>query len=575
MARLLRGGTTTILLGLMALMLLAACSSDGDDDSSGAAAPTAVPTVAAPAPDAKPTVETLVISDATPTVESNNPWKLENPRTPYFMRPMYESLIGVDAETGDFVPQLATSFSVEPDGTSLRFILRQGVQFHGGNGEFTAADVVATHANSTQEDSVHTHRTQYRAVTVEVIGPYEVVLRTDIPNPELIPNISERNTISMEIFSGKDMESLGGDPDLSQRLPAGTGFYEYDDRFQNSFFRMKKIDYTHWQNQGQFEKIEMRFVSENSTRLAGLLAGEIHMAQLPEDLKQQAQAGGMGVARANILARERTLLYDSVNLDKSYRNYEAQGTPCGLVHCESVFNDVEVRRALSKGIDRNALNAAFFGGEGVEVHNIHMIPTASYWNPAWDTNFQDQYGYDPAAAKALLAEVGYNESNPLTLKLDGTPSGGIPQKQDVSEAILGFWQDIGIKVTLDQTDGATIRSIDASFGNRDRVDWMTSNIVETQAFRVHHYSGSSPRGGPEFLELEPAILAQRSTVDPVLALAGLRQVGDVSYGLHIGIPMFWVPDDIVFDPGVVASYSWSGVPLGTYSSFQNIKAVLE
>ncbi len=576
MARLLRGGGLTIILGLMALLLLAACSSDGDDEATGGAAPTAVPaTAVAPAPDAKPTVETLIITDATPTVESNNPWKLENPRTPYFMRPMYESLIGVDPLTGEFVPQLATSFSVEPDGTSLRFILRQGVRFHGDNGEFTAADVVAVHANSTQEDSVHTHRTQYRAVTIEVIGPYEVVFRTDIPNPELIPNISERNTISMEIYSGKDMEALGGDPDLSQRPPAGTGFYEYDDRFQSTFFRMKKIPYEHWQNQGEFEKIEMRFISESSTRLAGLLTGEIHMGQLPEDLKQQAIREGLSVARARVLARERTLLYDSVNIDKSYRNYEKQNTACGLVDCDSVFNDVRVRRALSKGINRAALNLAFFGNEGTEIHNIHMIPTASYWNPAWDTNFQDQYGYDPAAARVLLAEAGYTSSNPLELKLDGTPSGGIPQKQDVSEAILGFWQEIGIKVTLDQTDGAAVRAIDASFGNRDRVDWMTSNIVETQAFRVHHYSLSAPRGGPEWPELDIAILAQRTTVDPVLALEGLRQVGDVIYPLHIGIPLFWVPDDIVFNPDVVASYEWSGVPLGTYSSFQQIKAVLE
>ncbi|SVC63270.1 uncharacterized protein METZ01_LOCUS316124, partial [marine metagenome] len=152
MNSLLRGGTATIVLVLMSLVMLAACSSGGDDDATGATSPstsaaTAVPT-AVPAPAAKPTVEKLVISDAIPSVESNNPWKLENPRTPYYMRPMYESLIGVDALTGEFVPQLATEFSVEPDGTSLRFILRKGVRFHGDNGEFTAADVVATHANS-------------------------------------------------------------------------------------------------------------------------------------------------------------------------------------------------------------------------------------------------------------------------------------------------------------------------------------------------------------------------------------------------------------------------------------------
>ena len=56
-----------------------------------------------------------------------------------------------------------------------------------------------------------------------------MVLRTDQPNPELIPNLSERNVISFEIFSGKDMKALGGEeipgdsPDLSSRLPRRHG----------------------------------------------------------------------------------------------------------------------------------------------------------------------------------------------------------------------------------------------------------------------------------------------------------------------------------------------------------------
>ena len=582
MNSLLRGGTATIVLVLMSLVMLAACSSGGDDDATGATSPstsaaTAVPT-AVPAPAAKPTVERLVISDAIPSVESNNPWKLENPRTPYYMRPMYESLIGVDALTGEFVPQLATEFSVEPDGTSLRFILRKGVRFHGDNGEFTAADVVATHANSSAEDSVHTHRTQYRKVTVEVVNDYEIVFRTDTPNPELIPNISERNTISMEPYSAKDMAFLGGNPDLASRLPAGTGFYEYDDRYQGQFFRMKRVSYEHWENQGQFEEIEMRFVSEASTRLAGLLTAEIHMGQLPRDQQKQAVAEGLKVARAKILARERTLLFGGMQLDKKYANYKAQGTACGYAHCDSVFLDVKVRRALSKAINRASLNNAFFGGEGIEVHNIHMIPTASYWNPAWDQNFQDQYGYDPAAARALLAEAGYSTSNPLEFKIDGTAVGGFPEAGDFAETFVGFWQEIGVKATLDLTDSTTSRawgrSFDVNLNNR-MAGWMTSNIVETQAFRVHNWAGSAPRGGPEFPELEVAILAQRNTVDPVKALDGLRQVGDVIFPLHIGIPIFWIPDDIVYNPDVVASYEWSGVPLGTYSSFQQIKAVLK
>ena len=609
-----RSGITISVLLLSMLLVFAACGGDDADDAgTGAAAPAepvVVPTVsdtgsisaiptAAPAdtstssggtmtdaaipkpedtmmPKGEPVVERLVISDAPPSSESSNPWKLESPRGPYYMNAIYDSLIAVDPLDGSFIPGLAESFSVEPDGTSVRLKLRQGVRFHGDNGEFTAADVVATHLQQTREDAAHTHRSQYRQVTPEVISDYEVVLRTDQPNPELIPNLSERNVISFEIFSGKDMKALGGEeipgdsPDLSSRLPAGTGFYEFVSREQSVNFLMRAVDFEHWRHQPLFAEIEYRWIGEASTKLAGLSTGEIHMTQLPQDLKEQAVAAGAGLARPKVFARERALFVNNHVFDKNYFSYEAQGTPCGFVHCDSVFNDVKVRRAMSKAVNRDEINAVYYGGEGTEVHNPHLIPTASYWNPAWDQNFEAEYGYDPAMARQLLADAGYGPNNPLEVLIDGVPSGGLPEKADQAETILGYFRDVGIAAELDQRDAAATRAISRVFGHTNRMTFMGSNIYETQAFRVHHHSGTTPRGGPEFEGLDEAITQQRSTVDPVKALDGLRQVGDVSFPLHIALPLFWVPDDIIFNPDIVESYERSGVPLGVFHSIQQI-----
>lgn len=523
-----------------------------------------------------PVVERLIIADGPPSVESNNPWALESPRGPYFMNAIYDSLIAVDPLDGSFVPGLAASFSIEPDGTSVRLKLREGVLFHNDLGEFTAADVVATHTQMTREDAAHTHRSQYRAVTPEVINDYEVVLRTDTPNPELIPNLSERNVISMEILSGDDMRALGGEeipgsqPDLSSRLPAGTGPYQFVTREQSVSFLMQASGTEHWRYQPQFQEIEYKFIGEASTKLAGLVTGEIHMSQFPQDLKEQAVSQGMAIARSLTLARERALFVNNHNFDKNYFSYEATGTACGFVHCDSVFSDVRVRKALSKSINRDEINEFYYGGEGTEVHNPHLIPSASYWNPEWDQNFEAEYGYDPVAARQLLAEAGYGPDNPLELLIDGTPSSGVAEKADQAETVHGYLSDIGIKAGLDQRDAATTRAIGRVFGHTNRLTFMTSNIYETQAFRVHHHSGTTPRGGPEFRGLDEAITQQRSTVDPVLALDGLRNVGDVSFPLHIAIPMFWVPDDIVFNPDIVDSYDRSGVPLGPWHSIQQI-----
>ncbi len=169
MARLLRGSSFAIIVGLMAVMLMAACS--GDDESSSAAAssttstaasssssttaasssssttaaaPAATAAPAAPVAELKPVVKTLVLATAAPSSETNMPWRYESPRGPWFFATTHESLIGADADTGEHVPQLAESWSIEPDGISVRFKLRKGVRFHGDNGDFSAADVAAT-----------------------------------------------------------------------------------------------------------------------------------------------------------------------------------------------------------------------------------------------------------------------------------------------------------------------------------------------------------------------------------------------------------------------------------------------
>jgi ABC-type transport system substrate-binding protein len=575
MARFLRGWSTTIVLGMMALMLLAACGDDNDDTgTTGAAAPTAVPaTAVAPAADAKPVESRLIIANAIPSVESNNPWRLESPRTPWFFATTHESLIGADADTGEHVPQLATSWSIEPDGISVRFILREGVRFHGDNGEFSAADVIATKDDHTADDSQHTHRSQYRNVTIEVVNPHEIVFRLAKANPEILNNVSSWNVTSMEPFSAKDMESLGGNPDLTQRPPVGTGAFQFKERTQGVEFIVERVPYDHWRFNSDWEEIEFRFANEASTRLAALLTGEIHVTALPLDLQNQAADAGMTVATGKVLTRERAGMFQGPLIDKSYGNYEKQNTPCGYVYCDDAFLDVKVRRAFNKAIDRDAINTAFFGGKGVNIHNPHMVPTRSYWNPEWDAKFDDEYGYDPAVAMALLAEAGYGPDNPLEILVDGTGSSGLPEKQDVMESMGNFWRDIGVKVEFDNRDSAATRAIERGFGLTQRIKYQTSNIVDIQAFRVHNWSGGSPRNDFELKELDTLVDYHREVLDATEVNKRLRETGDATFALHVGIPLVWKPEELIFNPSVVASYEWSGVPLGSISHFERFLAV--
>ena len=160
-----------LIASLAALLLAAACSSSSDSSTTQAPAPapqaamapeqpaapaapqtmSSVPQAAvaplpadrptgamtAPEPVADPSVGRLVMALQLET-EANDPRYTTSIPSSIGIRPMYDNLIEIDATTGNMVPGLAESWSLEPDGASWRFQLREGVNFHKDWGTMTA-----------------------------------------------------------------------------------------------------------------------------------------------------------------------------------------------------------------------------------------------------------------------------------------------------------------------------------------------------------------------------------------------------------------------------------------------------
>jgi peptide/nickel transport system substrate-binding protein len=127
------------------------------------------------------------------------------------------------------------------------------------------------------------------------------------------------------------------------------------------------------------------------------------------------------------------------------------------------LDDVRVRQALNYGLDKNAINQALAGGKGEPTWAL--VPKSSSLFPS---DLDNYYAYDPAKAKALLAQAGY--ANGLTLT--NIPSPGI--NIQLSEIAQQEWKQIGVNVEIKPT-----ANVVADVYSKNLADMSASSVVRS------------------------------------------------------------------------------------------------
>ena len=519
----------------------------------------------------QPKVNRLVMALVAPQTEYNQP-RLGGQPWAWQLNPMYEYLIGVDPENGKLIPHLATEWKLEPDGTSFRFQLRKGVQFHKGAGEFTAKDVVFTHEDFIKPDATHGEAAYWRELVkaVDVVNDYEVIMRLSRPDGDFLNAVAQQEGDMMAIQS-KAFFGQHGEPAMQTEPNAGTGPYQFMERSQGSYIRYQRVPYQHWRVTPDFPEFEFRWVREASTRLAALLAGEVHVTSLPEDLLPQAEKPGFKTLNSR-LPGLRTFFTFLCCFMKEFNDY-TQGMyvpPEG----PTPMMDVRVRKALNKAVNRDQLNKAFFGGKGEPMIVNHMHPSRPGWNPDWEKRFPEAYGYDPEAAKRILAEAGYGPSKPLNAGISLRPAAGVSGADDVSEALGTFWKNIGVNVAFDQTDPAQLTPL-----GRQRKFMNHASITGTAAAPLIGLVWNSTSGGrnsnfsgAQDVELEAVTKQLYETVDPPKQDPLFRKAGEVVFEKYLSIPLFWLRAQASVNQNIVADYVFPGTISGTWTHVEYIKA---
>ena len=117
-------------------------------------------------------------------------------------------------------------------------------------------------------------------------------------------------------------------------------------------------------------------------------------------------------------------------------------------------NAVKVRRAMSMAIDRDAINNAFYDGDGEPVIVSLFHPGLGPWKSEWEARYNELHAYNPEMARQLLAEAGYPDGISgykwALYFIDIAPEG-----LDIAEAVVAMWKEIGVEIEIETTERST------------------------------------------------------------------------------------------------------------------------
>jgi ABC-type transport system substrate-binding protein len=515
-----------------------------------------LPAISTPASAGEAKIQRVIFGSAGFT-ESNRFWTIARPEHLQY-DPFLETLLEVDAKTGEFIPRLAEKWQASPDLKEWTFWLRKGVQFHNGFGEFTAKDVVHAHSFMLRQEATSGTAPLWRmAEEVKVVDDYQIVFR--MKNPfAIMPYIASRAG-ELRIVSKTQWDKEGAEG--FDKRPAGTGSYRYLERKPGLSIAYERVE-NHWGGEKpEFKQLEIRLVPEETTRLAMLLGGEAHIVDLPRELQKEALNRGM-----KIFSSSQPVDWMTVYLGGQYYT---PGDP--KFQANVPWTNKKVRQALNMAVNRQELLATIFAGKATPVYVTGWLPISEGWNPEWVTRFDQLYGYNPTKARELLKEAGYAPGK-LQLKILGFTNPGESEGPQVAEALGIYFKEVGIDATIEILDWANVRDM---FRSKSIQCCIWPNIISWRPvedwIRVSYYSKSTNHHfEDEFIDKHYLALTQ--TVNPAERQRLTRTIGDHLFEEFPDIPLFWFYNEVVANPKAVADWTYPGLGAGRSTHFHLLKA---
>jgi peptide/nickel transport system substrate-binding protein len=442
----------------------------------------------------------LIVADATAPPTVLDPFKVYGTQAQSFFRLIFEPLFDRDHDGKIRTPLLDRWGPVDP--ITWEFHIRPGIRFQDG-GELIAADVVYS-LRRILDPVVNSPRRHEFGELDQIVAVDTQTFRIVTKRPYvLLPaRLSQFSMILPDQLRGRSEAEFFQDPvglgpfrltELNPRRAVLTAFADY------------------YGGAPQVPRVVFEFIADPEERLRQTLAGAVDIVTnvLPQQVDLLVRARGVR------LVKRHSIRFMNVFIDTRH----------------GPLARAEVRKALRHGTDAEGLVRYVARGNGRPLTTVTLPEDFGYHATL------RPYPFDPAKARALLAESGY----PDGFRLQGLVT---HETQTLATALAQQWAKIGVK--LDFSVDGRAPSLAKWIKEKDRHDFLIvdpTSLIFDAAFQLRmQLDAAHPvarASNPRILEL----LNQADAAQDVGARAALlREVQSIAHEQALTIPLYQVVD---------------------------------